>query len=123
MKNRIYIALLMLIMLELYSGLKLGKNFKSFTDDDEIATITSDDEFEFIDAIDVLNENGGTIYIDTPVISLEFNNMITINGMLPGGIIGIRQSNGEYPRLNFMEGDHMDLFSGINIYGSNKFIE
>ena len=123
MKNRSYIAFLLVIILDLYSGLKLGKNFKSFTDDDEIATITSDDEFEFIDAIELLNEKGGTIYIDTPVISLISNNLITINGQLPGGIIGIRQSNGEYPRINFMEGDYIEFFSGINIIGSNKFIE
>ena len=41
---------------------KLENNFKSFTDDEEIATITSDDEAQFIDAIEKLNQNGGTIY-------------------------------------------------------------
>ena len=40
MKNRIYITLLLVILFDLYYGLKLGKIFKSFTDDDEIATIT-----------------------------------------------------------------------------------
>ena len=46
-----------------------------------------------------------------------------MNGKLPGGIIGIRQENGEYPIIDFTKGNYLLLYSGINIYGSNKFIE
>ena len=102
---------------------KLENNFKSFTDDEEIATITSDDEAQFIDAVEKLNQNGGTIYIDTPLINLITRKMIILSGQLPGGIIGIRQPNGEYPRINFVKRDLKEIFTGINIYGSNKFIE
>ena len=45
----------------------------SFTDDEEITTITSDNETELIEAIKQLNKNGGTIYIDTPVITIKYN--------------------------------------------------
>ena len=51
--------------------------------------------------------------------SLINNGIITISGQLPGGIIGVRQSNGEYPRINFI--NRNVYISGINILGSNKF--
>ena len=120
-KNRTYIALFLIIILDLFSCKHLDNNLKSFTDDEEITTITSDNEIEFLDAIDQLNRKGGTIYIDPPVINLNINSIITIYGEPPGGIIGIRQSNGEYPRINFQ--NKYEFLSGINIYGSNKFIE
>ena len=122
-KNSIYIALFLIMILNLFSCKKYENKFISFTDDEEIDTITKDNETQFLDAVKQLNEKGGTIYIDTPVISLKKTVSLTINGQLPGGIIGIRQSNGEYPRIDFMNGDFQELFSGINIYGSNKFIE
>ena len=119
-KNYIYITIFLLFTLDFFYCKKLGK-LAIFTDDDDIITITSDDENEFMDAIDELNENGGTIYIDTPVITFKRYSNIEINGKLPGGIIGERQSNGEYPRIIFTEA--RDIISGFNIYGSNKFIE
>ena len=119
-KNLIYIALF-LISIDFISCLKLKKNFISFTDDEEITTITSDSESELLDAIEILNEKGGVIYIDTPVINLDENTIVIINGEDSGGIIGKRQSNGEYPRLNFNK--ISETLSGINIFGSNKFIE
>ena len=71
-----------------------------------------------------LNKNGGTIYIDTPVINLVERKIILIGGQLPGGIIGIRQANGDYPRINFVKKEGIiELFSSFNVYGSNKFIE
>ena len=123
MKNSIYITLFLIISFELYSFKKLENEFISFTDDEEIITITSDDETEFVNAIDELNAKGGTIYIDTPIISLYKRSIINLDGLLPGGIIGIRQSNGEYPRIDFLNKNNPQLFSGINIYGSNKFLE
>ena len=119
-KNLIYIALF-LIIIDLFSCIKLKKNLISFTDDEEITTITSDSESELLDAIEILNEKGGVIYIDTPIINLDENTIVIINGEDSGGIIGKRQSNGEYPRLNFNK--ISETLSGINIFGSNKFIE
>ena len=55
---------------------------------------------------------------------MKEHSSFTIEGNLPGGIIGIRQPNGEYPKIHF--GNNFvfqELFAGINIYGSNKFIE
>ena len=46
---------------------------------------------------------------------------ITISGGFPGGIIGIRQPNGEYPRI--VANNDEVFFSGIYIDGSNKFLE
>ena len=100
----------------------LDNKFISLVDDDEITTITSDSESEFLEAIDKLNENGGTIYIDTPVITMTKATTITIGGQFSGGIIGIRQANGEYPKISFVK-TKMELFNGIFVYGSNKFIE
>ena len=118
-----YIVLFSIITLEMFSCKKLENNFMSFTDDEEIVTITSDNETEFADAIEVLNENGGTIYIDTPVINLFDRKLILITGQLPGGIIGIKQPNGEYPRINFIKKSGLELFTGFNIFGANKFME
>ena len=123
--NRIYIVFFIIITLDLFSCNQLENNLISFTDDEEITTIYFDDEYEFLDAIDQLNKKGGTIYIDTPVISLNTKSSISISGTIPGGIIGIRQSNGEYPRIKFTKKYYYydDFLPGINIYGSNKFIE
>ena len=120
-KNYIYNPIFLIFILQLLCCKKINKNFKSFTDDEEITTITSDNETELIEAIKILNDNGGTIYIDTPVISLIENSIIIITGQFPGGIIGVRQSNGEYPRIDFS--NRMDYISGINIFGANKFLE
>ena len=61
-------------------------------------------------------------YIDTPVINMIKQTSFTLTGRLSGGIIGVRQANGEYPRINFTP-IRRNIFGGISIYGSNKFIE
>ena len=100
----------------------INNHLISFNDDEVIATITSDNEYELMDVITQLNENGGIIYIDTPVINIIKSISISIKGDLPGGIIGIKQSNEEYPKINFIKEDEYSFF-GIIILGSNKFIE
>jgi hypothetical protein len=95
---------------------------KSFVDDDEITTIKTDNETELLEALEILNENGGTIYIDTPVITMNDGITLRENSNYPGGIIGIRQENGEYPRISFVH-SNAALSSGVFIYGSNKFLE
>ena len=117
-KDQIYIAIISLIVLDLFSCKNYTNNFISFDDDDEIATITSDSESEFLDAIDKLYSEGGTIYIDTPVININKSSSVVIGSTKIGGVIGIRQPNGEYPRIDFMRSS-----SGFRISGSNKFIE
>ena len=120
-KTSIYITLFLVFTLDFIFSQKLGENIVPLIEDEEITTIISDDEEEFMVAIELLNELGGKIYIDTPVITLEKNSNIELTGELSGGIIGIRQANGEYPRIIFNE--KKDLFSGINIFGSNQYIE
>ena len=122
MKIQIYVYLLLIISLNSFSYKTLENKFKSFSDDDEIATITTDNEKQLEEAIKLLNERGGTIYIDTPVINIK-NITISITGSISGGIIGVRQSNGEYPRLSFLNSKVFRGQSGISIQGSNKFLE
>ena len=121
--NRIYTSIILVIVLALFSCKNLGNNLISLTENDTIATITTDDENEFMNAIAILNKKGGTIYIDTPVITLKNNNIVRINWDFPGGIIGIRQENGEYPRLDFSYKYLKKDFSGIEINDSNKFLK
>ena len=99
MKTPIYVFLFLIITLDLFSFKPLENKYRSFADDDEIATITTDDEKALLTALDTLNSRGGTIYIDTPVITMKEKASFTIEGNFPGGIIGIRQLNGEYPRI------------------------
>ena len=123
-KLKIYRIVFLIIIFDLLLSKKIGNNFKSFTDDEIVATITSDNEEELLKAVSQLNQNGGTIYIDTPVVSLSRYIKIIIDGPLPGGIIGIKQANGEYPRIDFTKGNAVIAPpSGLVIYGSNKFIE
>ena len=120
--NVVYVALLLLMSLHLLYCNPFENIIKSFVDDDEITTITTDNETQLIEAVEYLNENGGTIYIDTPVININGGISLTVSKNYPGGIIGIRQENGEYPRINFVLSEEVED-SGIFIYGSNKFIE
>ena len=71
--------------------------------DSTITTITSDDESSFIEAIHILNLNGGVIYIDTPVITITSFTEFNLNGTKSGGIIGKEQLNRAYPRIDFQK--------------------
>ena len=123
-KYLVYSTLFIFMKLNLFFCKPLEYKFKSFLDDDEITTITSDSEKELIEAIEILNKNGGTIYIDTPIINIIERTSLRINGQLPGGIIGIRQANGEYPIINFAHSKEREVFfNGVLMYASNKFIE
>ena len=118
----IYVGFFILISLDLNNCLPSENKIKSFVDDDEITTIKTDNETELLEAIEILNENGGTIYIDTPVITMNDGITLKENSHYPGGIIGVRQENGEYPRISFVHSNEA-LSSGVFIYGSNKFLE
>ena len=117
-------GLFLIISLNIFICKPLKNNFKSFADDDEIATITTDSEIELLTAIDTLNVKGGTIYIDTPVINMVEHSSISISGKISGGIIGVRQTNGDYPRINFVHSNKVQAsINGISVFASNKFIE
>ena len=121
--NRIYTIIIIVIALALFSCKNVENSLISFSKDDTIAVITSDNETEFMNAIAILNKKGGTIIIDTPVISLKKNNIVRINDDFPGGIVGTMQENGEYPRLDFSYKYLKKDFSGIEINDSNKFLK
>jgi len=98
---------------------------KPLSEIEEIITITSDDESSIRQATFKLWKQGGIVYIDTPVINFKEQGSISVTGFLKGGIVGIKQPNGEYPRLNFKEQrDNATYYnSGIDVVGSNKIIK
>ena len=86
---------------------------------DAIATITSDNESDFVNAIQKLNKSGGTIYINTPVINISSTTTIKLSGTIPGGLIGMKQPDGTYPRLDFRKArDAGSTARGLTIDGS-----
>ena len=108
--------------------LSLGLNYITCESEkiEEIVTITSDDESTLRNAMFQLWKLGGIVYIDTPVINIKTPGSLSVTGTISGGIIGIRQPNGEYPRLNFKEQrDSTKEYynSGIDVVGSNKIIK
>jgi len=74
-----------------------------------------------MEVINILYEKGGTINIDTPLINLKESTLLLLDGDSPGGIIGLRQSNGECPRINFVQEETEDLFNVIYLF-SNKYM-
>ena len=79
----------------------IGNKILSFAEVDVISTITKDDESELCDAIKKLNKNGGIIYINTPVINISSKCQVQLSGSKAGGLVGMKQPNGQYPSLNF----------------------
>ena len=120
MKNLVIFSLI--LFLSLYKV--LNKNLISFNEKDEIATITEDNESALREAVNTLNKNGGTIYINTPVINIKTKDKIQLTSSNPGGIIGVKQANGEYPRIDFKQSrDAGAAVRAIQITGSNQFIK
>lgn len=64
-----------------------------------IATITSNSETALTSAIKTMKSSGGTIYINTPKISLS--TALKLEGTANGAIVGVQQSDGTYPVLDF----------------------
>ena len=88
-----------------------------------IDIIKTDDEIVLREAIKKQNLNGGTIYINTTIINIKIDSVLEFKGDIPGGIIGIKQPNNEYPRINFEEARNIGSFSLLKIYGSNKYLK
>ena len=60
---------------------------------------------------------------DTPIINIK-ESALFLDGDFPGGIIGIRQENGEYPRINFKNAKSIKFYtSGIIVSGSANHIK
>ena len=125
-KRFISLLFLLILSIDLISCKFLEKNLASKYDDYEIIyVIKTDDESAFREAIDKLNQNGGFIIVNTTVVSISNNTKINITSTTPGGIIGVIQPNGEYPRLNFKsQRNYAPQYpSALYIFGSNQFIK
>ena len=123
-KNFLSIFLLFLITLDSVPCKFLKSNFISLADTDAIATITKDSESELLDAVKKLNSSGGTIYINTPVINISTTSTIKLTGTTAGGIVGMKLSDGTYPRLDFTKARNAGSTArGITISGANQFIK
>ena len=102
----------------------MEKNVKSLNKANEIATIIEDNESALLEAVEILNKKGGIIYINTPIINISIKSPIRLISSIEGGIIGIQQPNGEYPRLDFKNARNAKANNyGIKIQGSNQFIK
>ena len=118
------IFLLLLITLDSVPCKFLKENLVSLADASAIATITKDSESELLEAIKTLNKSGGTIYINTPVINISTTSTIKISGSIAGGLVGIKLSDGTYPRLDFRKArDAGSTARGISITGTNQYIK
>ena len=99
------------------------KNLQSFAEK-TIATITKDDEQALRNAVDILNKNGGVIYINTPVINISGTTTINLSSNVLGGIIGVKQTNGCYPRIDFKTARKVgSMAAGFTISGSNIYMK
>jgi len=99
------------------------KNLASFADS-VIATIAKDSEKDLISAIKTLNTKGGIIYINTPVINISVTSTLKLSGTTSGGIIGKKQANGGFPRINFKNArDAGATCRGFTISGSNLYMK
>ena len=120
----ISIFYILLISFNTFSSKFLENKILSFGDAEEIATITKDDEIALCEAITTLNKSGGTIYINTPVISISSKCQITLSGSTVGGLIGVKQSDDTYPRLDFTKARKENPGqAGIKISGSNQYVK
>ena len=99
------------------------KNLASFADA-TIKTITSDSESELKSAISTLNKQGGIIYINTSVINISSTSTLTLSGTISGGIVGVKQSDGTYPRIDFKKARKAGSTArGFTVSGSNLYMK
>ena len=118
----------LLISQSSFSNIFNSKFFSEEKEDNIITTIKEDSQLKLTDAIYKLNKIGGIIYIDTPVINIDTITRISLNSYTSGGLVGIKQPNGEYPRIDFLKRkEKMKSFSyvlsGIYIIGSHQYIK
>ena len=87
-KKIISFSFLLLFLLETSPCKLLKDSFITLAESDEIITITKDDEKSLYEAVQTLNKNGGTIYIDTPIINISNKNTLALSGTKAGGLVG-----------------------------------
>ena len=123
-KKLLSLILIIVLSFESVPCKLLKSKIISYAADDAIATITKDSETEFLDAVKKLNSNGGTIYINTPIINISTTSTIKLSGTKAGGIVGMKLSDGTYPRLDFVKARNAGSTArGISITGTNQFIK
>ena len=99
------------------------KNLASMADA-TIATITSDSESALLSAVTTLNKSGGVIYINTAIINVSSTSTIKLSGSKSGGIVGMKQSSGAYPRISFKNARNKGSTArGFTISGSNQYMK
>ena len=119
MNKRIY-WLFLLILISLVSI--HCKKLTSFSD--RGLTITINNEKLFLKLISLCNKFGDIIYVDTPIISISSRDSIILNSTKAGGIIGVKQSDGRYPVIDFKKARNAgSTQSGFIISGSNQYIK
>ena len=122
--NLIFSIKVLLLIISSISCKFFEKDLISFGESDAIATITTDSEKDLREAVDKLNKNGGTIYINTPVINISTKDKIQLTGSKAGGLVGMKQSNGQYPRIDFKQSRNAGAaVRAIQITGSNQFVK
>ena len=113
--RKITIALILLIFLDAFQCMIFPGYPKV------IATLKTSNGKELEDAVSVLNQSGGIIYIDTPIIYIVLSSpIIKLSGSTTGGIIGKQQPDGSYPIISFTGTNWRDC--GFEINGSNKYM-
>ena len=123
-KRSLSICFLILIISDPVSSKFLETKLVSFADAAAISTITKDSESDLTNAIKTLNSNGGTIYINTKVINISTKSTIKLTGSKAGGIVGMKQSDGTYPVIDFTKArDAGSTARGFTISGSNQYIK
>ena len=99
------------------------KNLASIADA-TIATITSDNESALLSAVKTLNKNGGVIYINTPIINISTTSTIQLTSTKSGGIVGMKQASGSYPRISFKNARNKGSTArGFTISGTNQYMK
>ena len=71
-----------------------------------------------------MDGGGGVIYINTAVISISSTSTIKLSGSTSGGIVGVKQSSGAYPRIDFTKARNAGSTArGFTISGSNQYMK
>ena len=89
------------------------KNLVSMADA-TVATIKSDNEAALLNAVKTLNKNGGVIYINTSIINISSTSTILLSCKKSGGIVGMKQANGAYPRISFKNARNKGLLQEVS---------
>ena len=102
----------------------MEKDEDLYKDYNIITTIKEDNESALYESVDKLNDIGGIIFIDTPIINISIKFPIRLLNSIKGGIIGMKQSNGEFPRIDFKNSRDANGYNyGIVIKGENQFVK